>query len=122
MKTLLTVILLISAVPAVACIDDAQKLTRDEIDIYAESSKSFNACLKLLEDEGVNLIDVYRDTVIGARKERPDGDLSPILYSIMVEGKDSARRPTRLYINYNLVEQRFTCEEPTRNIPKSGCF
>lgn len=118
MSKFIIITLVTFSLPALACFnEDAQSLTAKQIKIYAAgSNETFQNCLDLLAAEGVDLNEVN-----GARQDREDGDNeNSVIYTIMVQGEDSAGRTTRIYAKYYLNKNGFTCEPPTRNIPK--CF
>lgn len=116
----LALVLSLLATPAFACFDRDAKLLPDgyaAIRAYGDNNRSFTACTDKLEAEGVNLKDVSV-----WRKERAAGDTGPVVYSILIQGKDSAERQVRLKLEYNIRKHAFTCGEPSRNIPRGGCF
>jgi hypothetical protein len=118
MKKLVLTALMLTSFPALACFDrNSTPLSNEAIQAYANnpSAFGFRACLDKLADEGVDIREVK-----GARKNREDGDTGPVIYTIMVQGRDSDNRLTRIYAKYSLRTHGFSCEKPTRNIPK--CF
>ena len=115
MKLSLLAFGLVFATPTFACFDpNATLLNNEQVHYYADHV-GFAACLEKLAAEGVDM-----NHLNGARSERPAHETGPVIYTVMVQGNDSADHPVRIYIEYNLKKKNFTCEQPTRSIPR--CF
>lgn len=116
--TLITLTLSLFSASAFACIDrDAVELKDGykALRIYSQASRSFSKCLDKLEDEGVSL----KDSQVW-RTQRPENETGPVIYTIVVQGKDRKGSRVRLSVDYNLPKHDFFCGGPTRAIPR--CF
>lgn len=115
MKLPLLLASLLTSATALACYDpNATPLNHEQIEYYAEHSPvGFAKCLDKLAAEGVDM-----KHLAGSRAERKEGDTGPVAYTVMVQGNDGNDHPVRIYIEYNLNKKNFTCEEPTRAIPR----
>ncbi|MGE0633494.1 MAG: hypothetical protein AB7O96_13865 [Pseudobdellovibrionaceae bacterium] len=114
MKYLLATLFMISSSSAFACFDrNAKDIKMKAIFQMAASSKSLDACLAKMDGVGVIL-----ESASAKIKYRSQNDSGPITRTLVITGKNEARKMYRLSMSYNLPKHTWECGEPTDNIPR----